>query len=282
MPEATKSLEPQLYETHAHTPLCGHASGEPGDYAAAAARRGLKGIVITCHNPMPEGYSARTRMAAEQFGDYQAMVARAQAEFAGEVDVRLGLECDYLPEFEPWLRQQLASAPLNYVLGSVHAPYAEYRSRFWTGDLMAFWQGYFGHLAQAAETGLFDCLAHPDLVKIMEPERWDPDACLPWIEASLDRIAATGVAIEHNTSGRRKAPFEFYPGDAFLRGAIERGIPIVVGADAHQPERVGADFEEALDRLAAMGAQQVSVFLERSRVDLPIAAARASLRPLDG
>ena len=39
--------EPVLYEQHMHTPLCKHARGEPGDYAAVAEQRGLKGIVVT-------------------------------------------------------------------------------------------------------------------------------------------------------------------------------------------------------------------------------------------
>ena len=46
-----------LYETHMHTPLCKHAAGEPEDYAEVAQRRGLKGIIVTCHNPAPDGFS---------------------------------------------------------------------------------------------------------------------------------------------------------------------------------------------------------------------------------
>lgn len=272
-------VEPLMYETHAHTPLCGHASGELVDFARAAAERGLAGVVFTCHNPMPDGYGAGTRMEPEQFGTYQDLVADARWAHAGAVDVRLGLECDYLPGYEPWLRAQIASAPLEYVLGSVHAQYPEYRQRFGTPVEPGFYRTYFDHLAAAAETGLFDCLAHPDLVKIVAPERWDVDACWPWIERSLDRIAATGVALELNTSGTRKAPHEVYPGTAFLRAVIARGIPVIVGADAHAPERVGDGFEEALALLARCGRTTVSVVVQRERVDLDLEAARASLRP---
>lgn len=271
-------VEPLMYETHAHTPLCGHASGELVDFARAAAERGLAGVVFTCHNPMPDGYGAGTRMEPEQFGTYQDLVADARWAHAGAVDVRLGLECDYLPGYEPWLRAQIASAPLEYVLGSVHAQYPEYRQRFGMPVDPGFYRTYFEHLAAAAETGLFDCLAHPDLVKIVAPERWDLDTCWTWIERSLDRIAATGVALELNTSGTRKAPYEVYPGKAFLRAAVARGIPMVVGADAHTPERVGEGFEDALTMLAQSGCRTVSVVLERERVELDLEAARESLR----
>lgn len=268
-----------LFETHAHTPLCGHAVGEPDEYAAAAARRGLRGIVFTCHNPMPNGYGAASRMGCGQYRAYQTLVADARVALAGAVDVRLGLECDFQPGFEPWLRAQIAEAPLEYVLGSVHAQYPEYRERFGTPADPEFYRRYFDHLALAAESGLFDCLAHPDLVKIVAPERWEVVGLLPWIERSLDRIAATGVALELNTSGARKAPFEVYPGPEILRGVVTRGIPVVVGSDAHTPERVGEGFEAALDALESLGRATVSVFLERTRVDLDLPAARASLLP---
>ena len=49
--------DPLLYESHCHTPLCKHAHGLPIDYAAVALRRGLKGLIVTCHCPLPDGTS---------------------------------------------------------------------------------------------------------------------------------------------------------------------------------------------------------------------------------
>lgn len=267
-----------LYETHAHTPLCGHAFGEPGEYAVAAAARGLTGIVFTCHNPMPGGYARKSRMRADEFGRYQASIARTRVDHAGSVDVRLGLECDFVPGFESWLRDQIASAPLEYVLGSVHAQYPEYLAVHPREDIAAFFRGYFEQLALAARSGLFDCLAHPDLVKIVAPDAWDVQACLPAIRRSLDVVAATGVALELNTSGRNKAPFEIHPGTTILGEAWQRGIPVVIGADAHRPERVGDAFGHALDVLESVGYRSVSIYLERERVDVTIEAARAGYR----
>jgi len=67
-----------LYETHMHTPLCKHAVGEPEDYAEQAQRRGLTGIIVTCHNTAPDGFSPRVRMSLHEFPDYVALVARAR------------------------------------------------------------------------------------------------------------------------------------------------------------------------------------------------------------
>ena len=268
---------PVLYETHMHTPLCRHARGEPEEYAEVAARRGLAGIIVTCHNPFRDGYSQDVRMHWDEWDAYVGLVARARDAMSERLDVRLGLECDYSPGFEPFLEQQLQSAEFHHVLGSVHPQVREYREKYWTGEPLAYQRLYFDHLAQAAETGLFDTISHPDLVKIIHPETWQIDALMPDICRSLDRVAAAGTAMELNTSGLNKAYPEMNPGVPILREMRVRGIPVVVGADAHTPERVGDGFETALETLQEVGYDHVSLFLDRKRREIPIAVALATL-----
>src|SRR5687767_14025189 len=119
-------IEPILYESHMHRPLCKHAHGEPEEYAAVAQARGLAGIIVTCHNPSIDGFSPRVRMSEAQFDDYVQMVNRAAQAWAGRVDVRLGLECDFLPGMEAALEKQLQLAEFHHILGSVHPQLAEY------------------------------------------------------------------------------------------------------------------------------------------------------------
>jgi histidinol-phosphatase (PHP family) len=153
-----------------------------------------------------------------------------------------------------------------------------YKDRYFSGDMFAYQQTYFDHLAQAAETGLFDTLSHPDLVKNESPEEWNFARIQPHIERALDRIAKTGVAMELNTSGLNKALPEMNPGPRMLALMRERGIPVVIGADAHRPQRVADRYEQALRMLDELGFETVSYFLERRRREVPIAAALASLR----
>jgi histidinol-phosphatase (PHP family) len=262
-----------------HTPLCKHATGEPDAYAAQAAKRGLKGIIITCHNPMENNaYTPQVRMRDDQFDDYVALVTGAAARWAGQIDIRLGLESDYLPGQEAWLERLHQRADLHYVLGSVHPQMDEYKAVYLNGDVFAFQRTYFEHLAMAAESGLFDCLSHPDLVKNEFPAEWDTERIAPVIAHTLDRIAAAGTAMELNTSGLQKRIPEMNPGAAMLAAMHERGIPVVVGSDSHTPERVAADFEQAFDLLAAAGYTHVSMFHHRQRQDILLSAARASLQ----
>lgn len=269
---------PLLYESHAHTTLCKHAVGAPEEYCYHALRRGLRGIVFTCHAPLPNGWSAEVRMADAEFPAYVEMVERAREAFAGRLDVRLGLESDFMPGLEPWLERLHRRAPLHHVLGSVHYQMAFYRERFFTGDIPAYQQTYYEHLALAAESGLFDTLSHPDLIKNERPSEWYFPRIRPHVERALDRIAATGVAMELNTSGLLKAIPEMNPGPAQLRLMRERDIPVVLGADAHRPDRVADGYSAALDQLARAGYDEVNVFLDRRRHAIPLRAARESLR----
>ncbi|MGI8605047.1 MAG: histidinol-phosphatase [Verrucomicrobiales bacterium] len=261
-----------------HTPLCRHAYGEPEEYAAVAAARGLKGIVFTCHSPMPEGWWPGVRMKEREFESYVRMVARAADAFAGQLVVRLGIESDWFPGMEKWLEQLHARAPLHHVLGSVHWFSPEYTKRFFKGDAMAFRRVYFEQLAESAESGLFDTLAHPDLIKNFKSDDWDIFEMSETLSGALDRIAKTGVAMELNTSGLHKSFPEMNPGPEILAMMRQRDIPVVVGSDAHRHNRVGADFEQALDLLEAAGYQEVSYFEARKRRSIPIPAARGSLR----
>ena len=269
---------PLLYETHMHTPLCKHADGLPGEYAAVAEQRGLKGIIVTCHSPMPDDFSIAVRMEPEQFGEYVSLVEAARREWEGRVDVRLGLESDYFPGMEGWLEELHGRETFHYILGSVHPQIREYTARFFKGDWPQFHRQYYRHLADAAETGLFDSLSHPDIVKNQGTDFWDVKALLPEIQKALDRIAKTGVAMELNTSGVNKKVPEMNPGREILREIRLRGIPVVVGADAHEPGRTGDGFARALAILQEEGFSTVNYFLDRRRVEIPLADALASLR----
>lgn len=274
---STSGPAPLLYESHCHTPLCKHAFGEPLEFATVAAARNLRGITFTCHCPLPDGNSAHIRMSPEEYGDYLDLIAATREAYAGSLDVRTGIESDYFPGVEPWLEELHARAPLSHILGSVHYQLAPYRRLYYRGDILAYQQIYFEHLAMSAETGLFDTLAHPDLVKNESPSEWDFERLRDDICRALDRIAATGVAMELNTSGMLKSLPEMNPSLSQLALMHERGIPVVIGADAHSPERVGDGYAEALQLLIEAGYKQVSFFVDRKRRDVPIQEALASL-----
>lgn len=258
-----------------HTPLCGHSEGEIEEYAARARERNLKGIVVTCHNPTPHDWWHCMPHCRQP--DYFTSIERARQAFEGQVEVLPGIEADWLPDLEEWLREELQRHPYNHVLGSLHPQTEAYRKLFWNGDPDEYQRTYFDNLARSAECGLFDTLSHPDLIKNETPKTWDVRKVWPDIESALDRIAATGVAMELNTSGLNKSFKEMNPGPEILRAMSQRGIPVVVGSDAHSPTRVADNWELAFDLLTEAGFSHVSFFVARQRHDVPLDAARSSL-----
>ncbi len=269
--------QPIFFESHSHTPLCNHADGWPTEYAARALQRGLRGLIVTCHNPMANGFSADVRMREDELETYVELVDKTRSEWAGRIDVRLGLEADYFEGHEAYLERQLESADFQFVLGSVHPQIAEFRKRYWSSDAVELQRTYFELLAKSAETRLFDSLAHPDLIKNLTPTQWQPELIMDDICRALDRIAATGVAMELNTSGINKRVEEMNPFPDMLCQMRQRGIPVTIGADAHTPSRVADGYEAALQLLAQCGYQHVSFFLGRKRHDIEIESAISSL-----
>jgi histidinol-phosphatase (PHP family) len=196
-----------------------------------------------------------------------------------DTDLRLGIEADFVPGVEDRLANLLQTRDFDYVLGSVHflhehsldtEDYSVWRSGRSAEEI---WRAYFLTLGEAARSGLFDILAHPDLVKVWGPERPLPEGDLRrYYELAIDGIAESGIAIEVSTAGLRKRAREIYPAPAFLEMCVEVGAPVALSSDAHRPEDVGADYERALELLAGAGVRELCVFERRERRLEPIGA----------
>jgi histidinol-phosphatase (PHP family) len=176
--------------------------------------------------------------------------------------VKLGLEVDYVPGREDETRQILEPYPWDYLLGSVHfidglGVDGEPRLLDAVGVQEA-WRRYFDSLADAARSGLFDSLSHPDLVKIFgeRAEQFD-------YEPVVGAIADAGVAVEVSTAGLRKPVRELYPHPDFLAACRRRGVPVTLGSDAHSPEVVGRDFDRARELLRSAGYETITVYERR-------------------
>jgi histidinol-phosphatase (PHP family) len=121
-------------------------------------------------------------------------------------------------------------------------------------------------LGQAAQSGLFDVLAHPDLVKVWGKDRPVPDGDLRrFYYPAMEAIADAGVAVEVSTAGFRKPVGEIYPAPAFLEMAIDAGTPLALSSDAHVPEQLGWEYERAVELLESMGVKEIAVFEKRER-----------------
>jgi histidinol-phosphatase (PHP family) len=215
-------------------------------------------------------------MARSAFAPYVAEARALQAAHAGELEVLVGVEADFLEGAVAVYRAELARHPIDYVLGSVHYVDGRHvydRTRFEPGfDVAAFARRYLELVRGAAASGLFDVLAHVDAWKGRAPTPW-PDVSDD-LDRTVEAIAAAGVAVEVNTSGLRKCA-EPFPGDAFLRRLVDAGVPITYGSDAHRPEEVGYGWDDVVARLRALGVARLATFRGRERGSVPLEAVAA-------
>jgi histidinol-phosphatase (PHP family) len=188
-----------------------------------------------------------------------------------ETDLRLGIEADFIPGGEDRTANLLEAHPFDYVVGSVHflrdesLDMEEYSVWSTTRSAEEIWRRYFQTLGEAARSGLFDILAHPDLVKVWGRERRPEGDLRRYYELAMEGIAASGVAVEVSTAGLRKRAQELYPAPAFLQMCVEAGAPVALSSDAHGPQDVGADYEQALGLLERVGVDELCVFERRTR-----------------
>jgi histidinol-phosphatase (PHP family) len=229
------------------------------------------------NNPQPgtAAFAAKwwTERGTQVLREYTDLVRDAGAR---GLPVRLGIEADYFPGAEGAIRTVLARAPFDYLIGSVHWIGAWGFDLLgveglWDGrDVDAMYREYFALLCQAARSGIFQIMAHPDLIKVMG-HRPSPALDLDAQYAKVAEVfAASDVAVEVSTAGFRKPVDELYPAPGLLRACFRRGVPLSLASDAHRPEDVGLDFDQAVAFARDCGYREVSRFAGGQRRLVPL------------
>ena len=196
----------------------------------------------------------------------------AYCEFVSGTQLRLGIEMDFVVGREDRIASVLDRHGWDYVIGSVHfvgdGAVDFHIFDAWEGDPDPdrLWRRYFETLAEAARSGLYDILAHPDLIKYWGEQRPLPERDLRFhYEPAIEAIAESGVAVEISTAGLRKPIGELYPADAFVEMCIDAGAAFSLSSDAHVPEHIGYEYESTVERMRGWGIEEVAVFEGRER-----------------
>jgi histidinol-phosphatase (PHP family) len=239
-------------------------------YLAAAEEHGIAELGVSEHV-----YRFREALGVwrHPFWEEQAVDdLDAYCEFVATTPLRLGVEADFIPGAEDRIASLLEARAFDYVVGSVHflgdvaVDHEDYDAWLAAGDPDAVWRRYFEMLAETARCGLFDILAHPDLVKVWGSGRPLPDRDPRFFyEPAVEAIAESGIAVEVSTAGMRKPVGEIYPSRAFAEMCVEAGAVFSLSSDAHTPDEVGFGYDQALEFLSELGVDRICVFSGRER-----------------
>jgi histidinol-phosphatase (PHP family) len=226
----------------------------------SARARGLRDIAFTDHDRYHAGVD---------FDEIDKL-----REKNPDVKIRAGIELDNDPETSAagrkWVEQNWDK--LDFVLGSVHylerddqmldtvpAGAAQFEGR----KIDMVYADYFRRVREMAATGLVDCLAHVDLVKIHGHR---PEAEInSLVNETLDFILSRNLAIELSTAGWRKPVNELYPSDEIVRLALEKGIPFTTASDAHSHVQLGDKFDQLEEKMSILGVREVCVYEKHKR-----------------
>lgn len=259
-----------IYRTdyHIHTTYSdGREDPEASIKAGMAA--GLREIGISEHITLvPE--KQKWSMDPARLPEFARHIGRLRKQFPG-IAVRMGVELDYLPGKEKELNDIVSAFPFDYVIGSVHylgKDTVDLGPEFYIGkNIDLIYENYFNLVCEAASTGLFDIIGHPDLVRI---HGFKPQKDISFLYRRMaSAFRAYDVAYELNTNGRNKPVQDFYPDRNYLREFAARGVPVCVNSDAHFPARVGQFFDEAYDLLKEAGYAEMAIFRKRERFMIP-------------
>jgi len=186
-----------------------------------------------------------------------------------DVKIRAGIELDNDPVHSAagraWVEKHWER--LDFVLGSVHYldrpdqmfdTVPEGAEQFAGRANDEVYADYFRRVREMAASGLVDCLAHIDLVKIHGHR---PESDVRQLAAeTLDFIAARGLAIEFSTAGWRKPVNELYPADAIIDMAIERGIPFTTASDAHSHVQLAENYTRLAEKVSERGVGHICIY----------------------
>jgi histidinol-phosphatase (PHP family) len=241
----------------------------PEDYISAALSKGLQEVGFSEHLTLFKE-KLDWSMSAPDVPAYLSHIKQLIGSVNG-IQVRTGLEVDYFPGKETETSSFLMGLDLDYIIGSVHFlgdSTVDTGPEFYNGKKIDdLYELYFNQVIAAAASGLFDIIAHCDLIRIygFKPSA-DPEKLYRKLARSF---RMHDVTFEVNTNGRNRPVGDFYPDRKYLKIFREENVPVCVNSDAHLPSRIAQHFDEAYQLLQSAGYTEMAVFQNRERYMIP-------------
>lgn len=272
-------MTPLACSVHTHSTLCDGKS-TPEAMAAAACAAGVKYFGVSCHShtpiPQDEGFVLPADMT-----DYRAAVLRLREQYAGRMEVLLGIEWDSQSDIRP--------EGFDYWIGSVHyqkgggkfyaadwgeEAFAACRDELFGGDALAMAEGYFAEAARVAALRP-TILGHLDLiVKLNAGSRFFDEDAPRYRRAALEALHAADPAatlLEINTGGvSRGYRTEPYPALFLLKEWRAMGGRVILTSDSHSADTVVYGYAQAAALARAAGFARSTLLTMGGAVECPL------------
>ena len=221
---------------HTHTPRCHHAVGAEREYVERAIRAGFKKFGFADHSPMVfEGdYYSGHRMRPEEIPEYVDTLVKLREEYKNDIELLIGFEVEYYPKFFHKFLDLIAPFPIDYLILGQHFLDNEIGAHhsYHKTDSLDLLNQYVDQALEGLSTGCFTYLAHPDMFNYTgsDEEYYAP------MKRLCQGAKKLNIPLELNMLGVWEK--RIYPCERFYKIAAEVGNDVILGLDAHQPDRI--------------------------------------------
>lgn len=254
----------QKFSYHTHTNSFGIYDGRNSlsEMLKQAEEKGYEEIGVTnhlCYHPnLPKDHTMFFSDFDEALEIYKRTIDEIrETSVKSPLKIYAGFEVDYFTS-EKWLEafeKIKTEVKADYYIGATHFlktknedivfnvyHATQYQNIINQYGFDFFVEGYWDNVIASVESGLFDFIAHLDVLKTFEwysAEKWKAKQ-LELIEV----LAKYNQPYEVNTSGFRKAG-EQYPATWMVEALCKRKVPVLINDDAHQTSAIAENFEKA-------------------------------------
>ncbi len=267
--------ELNLIDCHIHTACSHHGFGTLREGIEKAIEIGIRVIGFSEHAPLP--FDREHRMTQRETIAYLRDLTRLQRDYADYIVILKGLEIDYFSSYQQYIYDMLSDLSYDYAIGSVHfLETAERRISIWDFDEFQndrLVSSYFEALESAIGSGMFEIIAHPDIILRAGVKT---DLVRKKMNALLPSMCTTRVGYEINCSGITKTKYDpvrkiktkgpSYPDLELAVEACHRGVLLSVGSDSHETALIGKNVAVTLERLYELGVKDIAYFRCREAV----------------
>ena len=209
---------------------------------------------------------------------YLEKIDQLKRDYNGMLKVLGGIEVDYSIGHKEEIRDLLSGFNLDFILASIHqVDLLNKNISLWDYREMNSPEAiasYFRNIYSAVKSGIFDCIAHPELIR--------QGVNLPI--GSFDKLGSlckeSGVAFEINSAGLTRdvynlvngslIPQSRYPNQELMKALVEKGVNLTIGSDAHKIEYVGGNIIPVIKSLKEAGAKEVCYIESRKKIKFQI------------
>ncbi len=233
---------------HVHSSRCRHAGTESEvQYIEKAIELGAPVIWFTDHAPFP-GDPFRCRMKMDELADYIYILQEFKRRYDRRIDIKIGLEIEYLPSFQDYYKRLQESGDFDiFLLGQHFSQFPDGTYSFEDRERIAEPRVLADGMMNGMESGFFQVAAHP--CQVFRRVKFWNEECEAIANEIKECAARTGMILEKNISNMQgKKKKRAYRPEFWENMPDDFRVPkTIYGLDAHSVTELEENYRIQLD-----------------------------------